>query len=47
MLYQSFALLAVTLASVSALPTEIARRDFVQDAKGNLRLTCKLDYTVI
>ena len=44
MLYQSLALLAVTLASVSAFPTQIAKRDFVHDANGNIKLTCKLDF---
>lgn len=40
MLYQSLALLAVTLTFASAIPTQAAKRDFVNDANGNIKLTC-------
>lgn len=46
MLSHRLALLAVLLTFVSAIPTQIAKRDFVNDAKGNIKLTCTLDYTV-
>lgn len=44
MLSQRFALLAVILTSVSAIPTQIAKRDVVHDAKGNIKLTCTFGY---
>lgn len=44
MRYQSLTLLAITIASVAASPTQNSKRDFVTDAKGNLKLTCKLKY---
>lgn len=46
MLYQSLALFAVTLTSVSAFPTRLAKQDFVNDPNGNIRLTCTSDYTI-
>lgn len=48
MLYKSFALLAITVASISALPHEITKRDkFVHNKNGKLRLTCKLTCVLI
>lgn len=47
MLYQGLALLAVTLTFVSAFPTQVAKRDFVNDANGNIKLTCTLDDTLM
>lgn len=42
MRYQDLALLAVALTSVSAFPTEVAKREFTHDAQGNIKLTCTL-----
>ncbi|MCJ1347368.1 hypothetical protein MMC31_005592 [Peltigera leucophlebia] len=39
MLSQRLALLAVILTSISAIPTQIAKREVVNDAKGNIKLT--------
>ena len=47
MRYQSFALFIVTVASVSAFPTQIGKRDFVNDAHGNIKVTCKISSAVI
>ena len=46
MLYQSLALLlAFTLTSVSAIPTtQAAKRNFVNDANGNIKLTCTFSF---
>ena len=44
--YQKFALLVIALASVSASPVKISKRDWVNDEKGNLKIACKLEIGV-
>ncbi|RDL36423.1 Uncharacterized protein BP5553_05775 [Venustampulla echinocandica] len=39
MRYQTLIVLASVLASVSALPSQVAKRDWVHDKKGNLKIT--------
>ena len=40
--FQTLALFAVTLASVSAFPTKIAKR-WTNNENGNIKITCKLE----
>ena len=45
--YQSFVLLTVAVASVSAYPKNLVKREeWVNDENGNLWLTCKLDCAI-
>lgn len=43
MRYQSLALIAATVASVSAAPTQAVKRDWVANNKGNVKIFCKLE----
>ena len=47
MLYKNFAFLAIIFASVSAIPFKAAKRDFINDENGNLKITCKSNSTVL